>query len=488
MISMQRGFRGKLSQYLDLNNTMEVKMAIDGPSVYDFCCFGVNDQEKLADDRYMVFYNQVNSPNGEISYTSQGNASASFSIKLTSLPPSIQKLVFTASIDGQGTMGQIAFHRLQLNQNSNTILDLNIEGQKFKDERAITSVEIYLKSGEWRICAVASGFNGGLSALLAHYGGEEIADTPAPQPIPQPQASTRPHQPPQTQAHPLNQPVSPSPYPVHTPSPAPAPYTAPAPVQPTSPSGYAPFSQGGGSSNSRPHQKIDLEKRVREGAPKLLSLVKPLKIQLTKHNLSDCVARVGLVMDASGSMIGRYTNGTVSDICKRILPLALQFDDDGQLDCWFYSAIFKRMPAITMKNYEQAVPFYWPAFIAGLGVMNYEPLVMNSVFSEYKDGVLPAYVIFITDGCVDATESIRDIIVKSSRYPIFWQFVGVGGSEYDYGILESLGTQLPGSYVKNASFFALDDFKKVSDEQLYSKLLRDFPQWLEAAKSCGIIS
>ena len=115
MISMQRGFRGKLSQYLDLNNTMEVKMAIDGPSVYDFCCFGVNDQEKLADDRYMVFYNQVNSPNGEISYTSQGNASASFSIKLTSLPPSIQKLVFTASIDGQGTMGQIAFHRLQLN-------------------------------------------------------------------------------------------------------------------------------------------------------------------------------------------------------------------------------------------------------------------------------------------------------------------------------------------------------------------------------------
>ena len=43
-------------------------------------------------------------------------------------------------------------------------------------EKAIISVELYRKDG-WRIAAAAKGFNGGLSALLKSFGGEEISSS-----------------------------------------------------------------------------------------------------------------------------------------------------------------------------------------------------------------------------------------------------------------------------------------------------------------------
>ena len=68
---------------------------------------------------------------------------------------------------------------------------------------------------------------------------------------------------------------------------------------------------------------------------------------------------------------------------------------------------------------------------------------------------------------------------------MFWQFVGVGGS--NYGILEKLDT-MEGRYVDNANFFALDDFKKVSNPDLYGRLLNEFPQWLREIRAKGMIS
>lgn len=58
---------------------------------------------------------------------------------------------------------------------------MTLQGTDFKSEKAIISIEIYRKN-EWRIAAVANGFNGGLSALLAAYGGEEITTPPQQEP------------------------------------------------------------------------------------------------------------------------------------------------------------------------------------------------------------------------------------------------------------------------------------------------------------------
>ena len=113
---------------------------------------------------------------------------------------------------------------------------------------------------------------------------------------------------------------------------------------------------------------------------------------------------------------------------------------------------------------------------------------MEEVIQEYNDyetydEMLPAYVIFVTDGGVSKTNEIKRLLIESSKGPIFWQFVGVNG--YGYGILEELDT-MSGRYIDNANFFALDDFRSVDNSELYSRLLNEFPSWLKEAKRVGI--
>ncbi|MBQ7732907.1 MAG: TerD family protein [Synergistaceae bacterium] len=173
MTELQKGCRDKLDKYINPAESFIVSLKISGPSTYDFSCFGVDADNKLSDERYMIFYNQTSSPEGAIIYNAAG-----FNIDLSKLPYSINRLVFTASIDGSGSMGEITSHAVTISQNNNAALSMNLSGQDFHNERAIISIEIYHKDTSWRIAAVANGFNGGLSDLLKFYGGTEAEQAP----------------------------------------------------------------------------------------------------------------------------------------------------------------------------------------------------------------------------------------------------------------------------------------------------------------------
>ena len=420
-MNVQKGQRDKLEKYLNINQEIEVVMNVSGKAVYDFTCFGLDENSKLSDEEYMIFYNQMQSPKNEICYKSVGNETK-FNINLNKLPGKIQKLAFTVSIDGAGNMGMIEGHTVQIRQNNNTLVELSLNGADFHSETAIISMEIY-KKDVWRFSMLASGFNGGLGDLLRYYGGEEEIQTSSQQPTPSPAVPAAP-------------------------------------------------------------AKISLEKKLQQGAPKLVSLAKPLKVALEKRKLQDCVARVALVLDISGSMSSSYANGTVQSIVNKTLPLAVQFDDDGELDFWYYGTTCRKMPSVNMENYESAVPEDWKKLRSSLGGSNNEVLVMNDILNTYKGTKLPVYVLFITDGGVANSSKISKILKDASKEPVFWQFVGVSGK--NYGILEKLDT-MEGRFVDNANFFALDDFNKVSNEDLYDRLLNEFPQWLKEIKEKRMI-
>ena len=173
-MDIQRGMRGKLFKRFDSGKPITVSMKTVGAAEYDCCCFGVDGEDQLSDDRYMVFYNQTQSPNGEIAF-SPCEGGGEFAVQLTALPDTVRKLVFTVSIDGEGTMGQIERFEASVAQEGSEPLVLTLAGSDFAEEKAIISLEMYIK-GEWRYCAVAQGFNGGLSDLLEEYGGEEAAE------------------------------------------------------------------------------------------------------------------------------------------------------------------------------------------------------------------------------------------------------------------------------------------------------------------------
>ena len=407
---MVKGWKDKLENHVNLNENIFVDMKVKGNAEYDFCCFGVDGNGKLSDDRYMIFYNQKLSPNGEISVEDIPDG-ARYTLKLSAVPDFINRLVFTVSIDGNKTMGEMNSLETKVYQSGAKDIEMTLGGNDFSNEKAVIVMEIYRKD-VWRIGCVASGFDGGLSALLKYFCGEEVVSEPVQEPV-------------------VAEPV-----------------------------------------------KVSLEKKM-EKAPELVSLVKPLVLELKKKNLETTVARVGLVLDISGSMVPRFKNGTVQSIVNKTLPLAVQFDDDGELDFWFYGTTARKMDSVNLKNYTVAVPEDWKHLMLDLGGRNNEPIVMRMVVDEYKDTKIPAYVLFITDGGVNQKREIQNIITEASHLPIFWQFVGVGGK--NYGILEKLDT-MTGRYVDNAGFFALDDFKKVSNEELYARLLEEFPSWLEEIK------
>lgn len=188
-MNIQRGMRDKLEKYMNPNQSIDVYMDVSGGAVYDYCCFGVDTAGKLSDDRYMVFYNQTSSPSREIMYSPNGSG-AKFVVNLNALPSTIVKLVFTVSIDGSGTMGNISHHSVRIQQGLSESLALDLSGSDFRQEKAIISIEIY-KKDVWRFAAVASGFNGGLGDLLRAYGGTEINAQRKPQPQPEPRPMNR---------------------------------------------------------------------------------------------------------------------------------------------------------------------------------------------------------------------------------------------------------------------------------------------------------
>lgn len=169
-MNIERGFRGKLDDYLSTASAIQIRIITNGSSVYDSCCFGVDNNNKLSDERYMIFYNQPDSPAHEISLKSQGNT-AEYSLDLSKLPQAIEKLVFTVSIDGDGTMEQIQSQTIQIIQNGQTLLETTLKGSDFNSEKSIIGIEIYRKS-VWRLSVVARGYNnGGLAELIQEYGG-----------------------------------------------------------------------------------------------------------------------------------------------------------------------------------------------------------------------------------------------------------------------------------------------------------------------------
>ncbi|RYD30213.1 MAG: tellurium resistance protein, partial [Verrucomicrobiaceae bacterium] len=350
----------------------------------DYSCFGLDGQGRLSDERYFIFYNQKVSPCGGITL---GSGPGEFVLDLTKIPTAIERLVFVATIDGTGEMRQVQSGHWRLSDaQGRGLAEFPLRGQEFGGEKALIAGELYQRGG-WRVTATGQGFEGGLGALLKHFGGEEAAEAPAAAPPPP--------------ALPLPTPVA----------------AAPA--------------------------RISLEKKLEKAAPHLLSLAKPLKVSLEKRRLEETVACVALVLDTSGSMYGQYKNGDVQTVVDRIFPLAVHFDDNGALDTWAFAEKQKALPAVTaanIRNYITEGSGNWTQWRGKLGrAINNEPPVIQEIMERYRHSKLPAYVIFISDGGVSSTgREIARLLTEASSLPIFWQFVGIGGA--NYGVLEKLDT------------------------------------------------
>ncbi|MFD5539586.1 TerD family protein [Streptomyces sp. NPDC127079] len=229
----QRGHKARISD-LTAGTDLYVGVQISGPGLtFDISCFGLDADERLSDDRYFVFFNQPKSPEESIQLLgAQAGDTESFRITLDRIPQRIQKLSFTATIDGAGQMSQVAPGYIRIVAGGEEVARYSFTGSEFSTERAVMLGDLYLKD-VWRFAAVGQGFDGGLEALLKNFGGEVLEEeAPAAPAPPQPQASAPGFAPPPFAAPPGPAPASPAPAPApapqgFTPPPAPGPASAP---------------------------------------------------------------------------------------------------------------------------------------------------------------------------------------------------------------------------------------------------------------------
>ncbi|MBI4748059.1 MAG: VWA domain-containing protein [Acidobacteria bacterium] len=406
------------------------------PYDIDASVFMLGSNGKIPHEEYFVFYNNLRSRDGSVIHSGdnrQGGVSEDAEVIRVELPkvdPAITELVFVVTIDGalekNQSFGQVrdAFIRV-VDEDTNRELARFSLSDDSSTETALEFGKLYRKDGDWRFQAVGQGYRSGLQGFVDRY------------------------------------------YQEHSTSSAGAPPpSAPVVVAPPPP-----------VVSLTPHVPLP---------PKVSLLKQKVEVTLARKNLTGVKARVGLSMDITGSMTQLYKNGTVQNVVERILAVALSFDDDGSLDVWRFDHRFKRLAPATVHNFEGYVN---REALSDRDIYghNDEPLVMRDIVHKYvveEPGPIPAFIVFVSDGGVKKNQEIQEIITNAAQYPIFWQFVGIGNAKF--GALERIDT-LPGRIVDNASFFALNDIARISDEELYDRLLNEFPLWLAAVRSKGIV-
>ncbi|SDN87904.1 TerF vWA domain-containing protein [Streptomyces sp. cf386] len=231
--------------------------------------------------------------------------------------------------------------------------------------------------------------------------------------------------------------------------------------------------------------------KVEEAAPALVSLYKSAGVALRGHGLDGVRAAVYLVVDYSGSMKPYYKDGSVQALADRVLGLSAHFDDDGTVPVVFFSTDVDAETEIALTDHQGRID----RIVAGLGHMGKTSyhLAMDAVIDHYLDSgsTDPALVVFQTDGGPINKLAAERYLCKAAGLPLFWQFIGFGdpnSKQFDY--LRKLDElSVPDKrVVDNAGFFhAGAEPRKVSDAELYDRLVGEFPQWLAAARAQGIV-
>lgn len=231
--------------------------------------------------------------------------------------------------------------------------------------------------------------------------------------------------------------------------------------------------------------------KVQERAPDLVSLYESAGASIRHHGLEGVRAAVYLVLDRSGSMRPYYADGTMQHLAEQVLTLSAHFDDDGTVPVVFFSTDVDGSTDLTLGGHRGRINKLHEN-LGHMGRTNYH-WAMDAVIDHYLDSgsTAPALVIFQTDGGPTSRPAAERYLCKAARLPLFWQFIGFGDpDDNEFAFLRKLDTlAVPARrVVDNAGFFhAGHTPRAIRDQHLFDQLLREFPDWLAAARTAHIL-
>jgi len=111
----------------------------------------------------------------------------------------------------------------------------------------------------------------------------------------------------------------------------------------------------------------------------------------------------------------QYRDGDVQRAMNKLLPIALMFDDDSELDVWAFAEASKHLSPISLdniKDYLVKETGGWKKW--NIGGINNEPSVIKEIINMDSDSDLPTYIIFISDGGIYKEGPIKKLMIESS--------------------------------------------------------------------------
>ncbi len=426
---------------------------------------------KVRSDADFIFYNAPASPEGSLTWSAEG-----IRARLRDIPPAIDRVAVTASADG-AAFREVSGLRIVVNADGSEVMRFDVPPAS--NETAVLLGELYRRGSGWKFRAVGQGWASGLAGLASDFG-ISVDDEPA----------------------------------------APAPATVAVPAQAAPPAAPPPVSRS-----------IDMEKRVAAQAPQLLNLVKAARVSLEKRSLGSETARVALVLDVSASMAELFSTGAVQEFAERALALAVQWDDDGEVDVFTVGAAARSVGGMGLPNARDFLGTAGLALEAGTNWGSTMAAVRQHYFGTSGPRNAPAapqapvYVLFVTDGGSTDPQQTIEQLVASSYEPLFWQMLVVGTVDMqirsvyqaNFGpnspnaaiagripeeqklamvrgaVDNSLATMrsidsVQGRLLDNHGFVTAETPASMPDEALYDALLDRYAVWLKQARAQGLVT
>lgn len=404
----------------------------------DVACFALDAQGKLVSEDYMTFFNQPRSPCGAVQVAAVDGDPHGFAFQLDSLPAKVERVVITASIDGASTMAQLQTGALRLLGPGGELALVSFSGADFAKEKALMLGEFYRRNGQWRFLAVGQGFDGGLDALVRHFGGEVAGEAAAP-------ASAKVN---------LDKRIE---------------REAPQLVSLVKSATVSLAKAGLDQHRARVCLVLDIS-----------GSMSGLYSKGLVQKFAERILALGCRFDDDGAIDVFLFGANV----HQPEPMGL-----GNWSAYVQQAI-KRHPLEGDTRYGRAMEavrrHYFPDARGGERATPYR-------------AATPVYVMFVTDGGTADKPLTEKQLRWSSREPIFWQFMGIGKgrkskskalaqfADSDFPFLEKLD-ELDGRLIDNADFFSVSSPDEHSDAALYDLLMTEYPGWLKQARQKGLLA
>jgi len=168
--------------------TPDVRVEVSSSTPLDIAALLLTPAGKVRSDADFVFYNQPTGPGVRLIPPS------SLEFSLGAVPPDIDKVVVTGSLDGTGPTTFATVRGLTVtvrdSRGGTEIVRFVPEGLGL--ETALLMVELYRRAGTWKVRAVGQGYATGLAGIATDFG--ISVDDPGPAAA-QPAAPARPAQP-----------------------------------------------------------------------------------------------------------------------------------------------------------------------------------------------------------------------------------------------------------------------------------------------------